>query len=456
MKRRSSGSRATSRRLRSRTTASDDAPSAAITVMLDPYDHGQQCDGESDDMLHFHAKILSAGAEIGSIEMILVERNRRIDFHSLVDYYDDELADVGFKFCDRAGKPRLGAVKAAGDNGTGGFLYIKKFKIDPEYRSNGATDAGATALRLLLTTGRLAERWSLAVYIPECIGSMDESELAAYDRALDRQREQRDAYYRSGCEEPAPWIEDPRKAFLANTIADARKFIRAGFMQATDHVNDALFYFFATPRLLRGDMMDHEAALAVPFCAAPEGAGQTPTGRDWELFCLARKFASPAPPSEALPAAQNEAFAASVDVLLRSGAAIASSHALHCCAAIGTPTSHVAMRMLLDRVQHKAVALSAKDPDGKTPLMVAAGANRGDTIGTVSILLGYGADKCQVGHAGKTAHDFFRQHRQGMDDFAGLLMPMAREHPEFQGDQEKQRVLDFLLRPRPQQLTPPL
>jgi hypothetical protein len=111
----------------------------------------------------------------------------------------------------------------------------------------------------LLTRTALADRWTIAVYIPETRDPDDEPAAqvpcfgAGAERATDDNRRSE---------------ASARQQF---SEADARQIIRAGFRQVRETVNisDCMF-FWATPAMLQGTMMSHADALAVGIIAKAE------------------------------------------------------------------------------------------------------------------------------------------------------------------------------------------
>jgi hypothetical protein len=91
-------------------------------------------------------------------------------FLAACDAESGELQQVSCDFCDKRGNVELKSVRAGPGGGDavddGGFLYIDSITVDKKHREGAlATEVAAAAVRHMLTSTELAERWSIAVYV---------------------------------------------------------------------------------------------------------------------------------------------------------------------------------------------------------------------------------------------------------------------------------------------------
>jgi hypothetical protein len=91
-------------------------------------------------------------------------------FLAACDAESGELQQVSCDFCDKRGNVELKSVRAGPGGGDavddGGFLYIDSITVDKKHREGAlATEVAAAAVRHLLTSTELADRWSIAVYV---------------------------------------------------------------------------------------------------------------------------------------------------------------------------------------------------------------------------------------------------------------------------------------------------
>ena len=182
----------------------------------------------------------------GRIAAVLIDRDglHGYNFHEVCDSESADLQSVGVQFCDRRGGLHIDVGDPAAARG--GFLYISDFMMPSEYRVGGATEASTDVVRQFVNHPELSDRWSLAVYVPECDGWRD-NRPGGHERG-----------------------SAGHKAFIAQgCAADMRAFFRAEFVQAT--TLDNRIYLTSRRRHTR---LSHEEALAIEVSrTAPLGGG---------------------------------------------------------------------------------------------------------------------------------------------------------------------------------------
>eukprot|EP00040_Diaphanoeca_grandis_P018001 m.94678 g.94678 ORF g.94678 m.94678 type:complete len:320 (+) comp26745_c0_seq1:175-1134(+) len=139
----------------------------------DDEDDYQASDHDAPKVKSFSTDIHVNGVHAGKIFAQVIDRDDLDgdNFHTICDEESGEFEQVGFEFCDSEGNVRIDV--GDDDSDSGGFMYITSMKVDAEHKVGGATTVAAEALRLFLSHPKVADSWTLVVYIPEAEGWRD-------------------------------------------------------------------------------------------------------------------------------------------------------------------------------------------------------------------------------------------------------------------------------------------
>jgi hypothetical protein len=96
----------------------------------------------------------------GTAKSVLVEGTSIANglLHKVADRVSHELQVVALTFCDKHGNPRVESLKHANVSAADGFLYIRQFGMNEQYRPY--SNVTATALISLLCETKLSGNWS--------------------------------------------------------------------------------------------------------------------------------------------------------------------------------------------------------------------------------------------------------------------------------------------------------
>ena len=253
-------------------------PTPAVTIAID--EPGLQEGGCMATRI-FSASIEADGQPAGRVCATLVQRPNRA-FYSACDAESAELQEVGTLLFAPSGRPRYPALKEDPAARQGGFMYISELFVREDFLEHHAlafamathdrlgkasslqalnpdllqrilsrvldrTEMGAAAIRALLLHESLHDRWSVVAYI--CEGR------------------KRGTDWRHG--ESRQFNKDRAEAFEEGRrmVADARKFIRAGFKEV-DRGDGRHLYL--TKGMLVQPPLSHAEALAVPLALEKE------------------------------------------------------------------------------------------------------------------------------------------------------------------------------------------
>ncbi|CAB9512916.1 expressed unknown protein [Seminavis robusta] len=368
------------------------------------------------------------GAEvkkIGHIYATVVDRSlMRGRFLTTMDEKSASLQQIGIAiFEPKNGQTRLQSLAATDDKDS--ILVIDKLHVDDDYKKDGASDVGATAIRKFLSLPEVIEDVSCAVYEVDPREAMTKEELTA--------KEEKDAEERHGM-----WMGGPSKApdtaesikkeeeeqcqWQAFQHADANQFLRVGFFQdralaKSGHGN----FLVATHAHWCRDMLSHEQAKAIAFFK-PAKQNPKPTGKDSELQKAVIDGGAD--------------MEKTVKSIVEQGGSIARSFALHA----ATATDSKKGVLLLLRLDRDA-CLNSIDSNGQTPLMIAAGMMAGkskkdESAEVLDILLAAGADRSIQNSGGMTAYGVFqavsKEYQLMMETMTGRKAPVPLQKRQYQ------------------------
>ena len=349
--------------------------------------------GEYAGVSSISGEIIVDTALAGRWKATLINRTKcGSQFHAACDAESSELQEVGVKFCDSRGRCRLSALSSCSAASSGDFVYIDSFSLNEEHRQDGATAIGADAVRQLLKIKQF-KSVSLAVYIPEGRGAQGSAER------------------------------------------DARQFLRAGFQQANELVeNSNCAFLYCTQADLAMPMKSHDEAIEIPFGQKAKGAA-APAGLDKELFELL-----------CCEGMSNVGVRGKIQRLVQRGASVSGSHSLHGCVAnFDTHGEYVELLASLE-----PGCINSLDQTNVTPLMIAANLTPGTaskdrpaSSASVTKLLELGADKELVNTQGLTAYGCFRTARRDISDFKGSF-GLPADSPAHAAALD---IIDAMLRP---------
>jgi len=249
----------------------------AVTIAMD--EPGLQ-EGEYRATRIFSASIEADGQPAGRVCATLVQRPNRA-FYSACDAESAELQEVGTLLFAPNGRPRYPALKEDPAARQGGFMYISELFVREDFLEHHAlafamathdrlgeassfqalvpdllqrilsrvldrTEMGAAAIRALLLHESLHDRWSVVAYI--CEGRK-------------RGTDWRHGESRHVSEDRDEACEEGRRM-----VADARKFIRAGFKEVRGDGRN----LYLTKGMLVQPPLSHAEALAVPLALEKE------------------------------------------------------------------------------------------------------------------------------------------------------------------------------------------
>lgn len=411
-------------------TASDSTPH--VTVHIDEKEEDDDDFGyrsDDDDSLgykaeygtrNFSATIKVDGKAAGDISARLLARPSRA-FHSACDADSAELQEIGCVLFGSDGKPRYPALKRDASARSGGFLYISKFHIAPEFRRDGATDVGSAAIGAFLCLPDLVRRWSVAAYIAD-----SQEWMTPEERVEEREIAMAAAF--GGEAESASERATRVMAVSERMAKDSRQFVRAGFKEI-DYKDGGWLYM--SKGMLETPPLTHQAALAVPLRVAAKATGAvangevpTPSGKDAELLeFLMTSLTGLRYATNRAGAGVSPAMLGHVDELISQGARPTEAQALHCAAANGI---HELFQPLLER----GADVNGKGANGATPLMIAAEAavqrtsmhNPTPSAHEIGILIALGADKNLTDRNGNTALGCFYKSIRSSNDMKAALI----------------------------------
>jgi len=257
--------------------------------------------GDDADTRVFSASIEADGQPAGRVCATLVNRTRP-GFFARCDAESDELQAVGTLLFANNGKPRYPPLARDPTVRCGGLLYISDLTVEEDFafskkhalafamvshprlssspfrglqpelvqrvmdRLIRRTEVGAAAIRALLEHETLRNRWSVAAYI--CEGrKMGKNRVRVRDY---REKLMHMLSLPGQTAEEAEFGARMLQRIVAKSrqrmAADARKFIRAGFMQADrGHGRRGLLFLYMTKGRLEEPPLTHSEALAVPL-----------------------------------------------------------------------------------------------------------------------------------------------------------------------------------------------
>ena len=420
-------------------------------------DEGHRCGELGRCVQHVKATIALDGEQAGSIDLVLVDRNFRGDFHEICDAESQELVDVAIALFDRDGAtPRLRALEeldAVDYVGEGMFAYVSKLRVDaPDPQCDVATEA----LRQLRD---LVDGWNVATYI--CEG---EPHYAPDARALAQRR------YRGDSLTP-----DETRALDAaerkGVLRDKVPFLRAGF-RAADELRRDYELLFCTGSTWRDPPASYEsvsteaAVTQRQVLALGCVSNRRDAGINMDLLRKIHVFLAPAPPKPA-PAELSGEDATLRQIMMnmfqavRYGGPLDDSafyaelsrrvaqdgdtrclrraNALHC-ASICPPAAPLVASIL---AQVGPEAIDDRDENGYTPLMVGAGTNAGmgnathpPDLSMLRALVAAGADTSLTDGDGLTALGLYRKQVGMYNDHwnsMGVDEDLPRRDPEIEG-----------------------
>ena len=423
-----------------------------------PYytDEGHRCGELGRCVQHVKATIALDGEPVGSIDLVLVNRNFRGDFHEICDAESQELVDVAIALFDRDGTtPRLRALEELDEVdyvGEGMFAYVSKLRVDaPDPRCDVATEA----LRQLRD---LVGGWNVATYI--CEG---EPHYAADARALAKRR------YRGESLTP----EETRALEAAErkgVLRDKVPFLRTGFRTAELRMDYELL--FCTKSTWRDPPASYEsvsteaAVTQRQVLALGCVSNRRNAGINMDLLRKIHVFLAPALPKPAPADLSGEdatlrqmmmdmfsavryggplddsAFYAELSRrVAQEGDArcLRRANALHC-ASICPPAAPLVASVL---AQVGPDAIDDRDPYGHTPLMVCAGTIAGmgnathpPDLSMLRALVAAGADTSLTDGDGLTALGLYRKQVGMYNDHwnsMGVDEDLPRRDPEIEG-----------------------
>ena len=422
-----------------------------------PYytDEGHRCGELGRCVQHVKATIALDGEQAGSIELVLVDRNFRGDFHEICDAESQELVDVAIALFDRDGAtPRLRALEELDEDvGEGIFAYVSKLRVDaPDPRCDVATEA----LRQLRD---LVGGWNVATYI--CEG---EPHYAPDARALAKRRYRGDSLTP---EETRALEAAERKGVLRDKVP----FLRAGF-RAADELRRDYELLFCTKSTWRDPPASYEsvsteaAVTQRQVLALGCVSNRRDAGINMDLLRKIHVFLAPAPPKPA-PAELSSEDATLRQIMMnmfqavRYGGPLDDSafyaelsrraaqdgdvrclrraNALHC-ASICPPAAPLVASIL---AQVGPDAIDDRDESGYTPLMVGAGTIAGmgnathpPDLSMLRALVAAGADTSLTDRDGLTALGLYRKQVGMYNDHwnsMGVDEDLPRRNPEIEG-----------------------
>jgi len=416
------------------------APTAGVSLRLT---HSIDEDGEYDAFTNVKADILMNTKKIGSIEAVIIDRQRVPDgyFLSAMDGHSQSLQYVGSTvFEPRYGRTKLQSL-AEYDDMEFYTMYISEFHIDDDWKTN--TDIGTAALHQFLhhpfIKGDLkygCSKVSSAVYILDPIEAMSKEERAVFEAARAKHRMYHDFI------NPPEETDEDRRAEVAekqrmDVLArkDATSFLRNGFFQDPAIARQGEDRFLvASHGHWKEPLLSHAEAEAIQFYIPPPKP-PAPMGKDMEILkaviALSSKYRhseSPMPHSE-VTALRNE-----ITRLIHAGGSLFRSHAIHAACA---NNDEIVLDCLL---QMDPTIIDSLDKENCTPLMIAAeeAAGRNSINGIpetnlIDSLLAAGANKQTEDPFGLTAYGHFKKMTKGYEEMMNALMGKSsmtsRAHP---------------------------
>lgn len=329
--------------------------------------------------------ILVDGNTAGHIQATLINRQQIPDgqFSSAMDSESAAFESIGSRIYEhRRGRPKLQSM-AEYDNDELDILYIEKMHVDDRWKTDGNSDVGAEALRLMLhhrriRGGKICEQngvWSAssAVYELDPHEAMTEREKTDRKRREEEEEDsQQDSTHGSGEPTPAETEkslrrkkeEDSRMDVLAR--ADANQFLRNGFFQdeAVGRKDERYARILvATYGQWSQTLKSHDEVSSVQLYVPPPKP-DPPTGKDSEILNFINH----------LPRLEFECRGLGIDEikteirrLVADGGSLLRSNALH---AVIKHNNRALVDFILETAAPSTV--NSVDTDGLTPLMRAA------------------------------------------------------------------------------------
>jgi len=382
------------------------------------------------------ASIFKGDEQVGSIRGHIVARNK--NFHRKCDEISADLQGIGCIMFEPDGSNRCVELLQSRTKKKGSFLYIHTMSLKDGFKEN--SDIGTRAIAEFLTA--LEGKWTVAAYIGDDLEALTEVE----------RREQQMDEHEAFLIEMRGVIQIPDEEKFQNAVkrrkgvsADVRQFVRNGFQELSEETVGNVGYMYITEEMWKEwkplpDKLSHEDSLAVTLRAdAPLNKEAFKTyAKDEELIRFLKEnseeLSKPAdfvhPFGMPVPRITAETIMARVMQLVREGADINRSNALHVCAANG-------MTPLFDPLVHQGALVNAKDEQNMTPLMLAARHAPGNTtkfnptppIGGIRALLGLGANKDITDGVGRTALGHFYDTVRGYSDMAECFGSSRAKEP---------------------------
>ena len=369
------------------------------------------------------ASIFKGDEQVGSISGHIVARNK--NFHRKCDEISQDLQGIGCTMFEPDGSNRCLELTQSRTKKKGSFLYVHTMTLKDGFKEN--SDIGTRAIAEFLTA--LEGKWTVAAYIGDAREALT---------AVERREQQINEHevFMAGITgvQVVPDEEQFQNAVKRRKgiSADVRQFVRNGFQELSEETVGNVGYMYITEEMWKEwkslpDKLSHEDSLAVTLRAdAPLNKEAFKTyAKDKELIRFlmenSERLSKPSdfvsPFGMPVPRITAETIMVRVMQLVREGADINRSNALHACAANG-------MTPLFGPLVRQGALVNAKDEQNLTPLMLAARHAPGKTTrfnptppsDGIRALLDLGANKDITDGVGHTALGHFYDAVRGYSD----------------------------------------